>query len=117
MLLCISVGMMSVHIMHASNYIIVDIMIVSNANFYAVCAKSSSYLKVWQEGTDCLIAVLGLSFLSKHYGKKMHVRNEVLYELLQKNEYNDISESKYNNESEINVKILSCGEQSVSFDD
>jgi hypothetical protein len=92
-------------------------MIASNANFYVVLAKSSSYFKVWQEGTDCLIEGLGLSFLSKHYGKKMHVRNEVLYELLQKNEYNDVSESEYNSDSEINVKILSCVEQSVSSDD
>jgi hypothetical protein len=47
----------------------------------------------------------------------MHVRNDVLYELLQKNEYNDISESEYSSDSEINVKILSCGEQSVSSDE
>jgi hypothetical protein len=43
--------------------------------------------------------------------KKMHVRDGVFYELLQENEYSDISES------EINVKILSGGEQSVSSDE
>jgi hypothetical protein len=42
---------------------------------------------------------------------------EVLYELLEENEYSDISESKYSNDSEINVNILSCGERSVISDD
>jgi hypothetical protein len=47
--------------------------------------------------------------------KKMCVSDEkVLYEVLQKNEYSDISESEYSSDSKINVKILSCGEQSVS---
>jgi hypothetical protein len=36
--------------------------------------------------------------------------------LLQENEYNDISESEYSSDSEINVNILSGVEQSVSFD-
>jgi hypothetical protein len=53
--------------------------------------------------------------VSKHYGrprKKMHVSDEVvLYE------YSDISESKYSSESEINVKVSSCGEKSVSCDE
>jgi hypothetical protein len=49
--------------------------------------------------------------------KKMHVRDEVLYELLQGNDCSDISESKYSSDSEINVKISSCCEQSVSSDE
>jgi hypothetical protein len=36
---------------------------------------------------------------------------------LQEIEYSDISESMYSNDSEINVKILSRGEQSVSSDE
>jgi hypothetical protein len=32
-------------------------------------------------------------------------------------ECSDISESKYSSDSEINAKILSCGEQSVSSDE
>jgi hypothetical protein len=44
--------------------------------------------------------------------KKMHVSDEeVFYELLQENEYSEFSDS------EINVKISSGGEQSVSFDE
>jgi hypothetical protein len=39
--------------------------------------------------------------------KKMRVSDEVLYELLQENEYSDISESEYSSDSEINVKIWS----------
>jgi hypothetical protein len=39
------------------------------------------------------------------------------YELLQENECSDISESVYSSNSEINVKISSCGEKSVSFDE
>jgi hypothetical protein len=39
---------------------------------------------------------------------------EVFYELLQENEYSDVSESEYS--SEINVKI-SSGEQSVTSDE
>jgi hypothetical protein len=42
---------------------------------------------------------------------------EVFYELLQENDYSDISESVYSSDSGINVKILSCGEQSVSSDE
>jgi hypothetical protein len=37
--------------------------------------------------------------------------------LLQNNEYSDISESDYSSDSEINVKLLSCSEQSVSSDE
>jgi hypothetical protein len=49
--------------------------------------------------------------------KKMHVSDEeLLHELLHKNTYSDISESKYSSDSEINVKISSCGEQSLSSD-
>jgi hypothetical protein len=47
----------------------------------------------------------------------MHVSDEVSYELLQENEYRDISESEYSCDSEINVKILSCSEQSISSDE
>jgi hypothetical protein len=40
--------------------------------------------------------------------KEMSVSDEdVLYELLQENQYSDISESIYSSDSEINVKILS----------
>jgi hypothetical protein len=45
--------------------------------------------------------------------KKMRVSDEVFDELLQENEYNDISESEYSSDSEINVKISSYDEQSV----
>jgi hypothetical protein len=42
--------------------------------------------------------------------KKMRVSDEVvLHEML----HSDISEGVYSSESEINVKIYSCGEQSV----
>jgi hypothetical protein len=43
--------------------------------------------------------------------------DEVFYELLQENQYGDISESEYSSDSEIYVKILSGGEQSVSFNE
>jgi hypothetical protein len=43
--------------------------------------------------------------------KKMLVSDEeVLCELLQENECSHISESEYSSDSEINVKILLCGE-------
>jgi hypothetical protein len=48
---------------------------------------------------------------------KMHMNDEVLYKLLQENEYSNISESEYSSDSEINVKISSCGEHSVSSDE
>jgi hypothetical protein len=47
----------------------------------------------------------------------MRYSDEVLYELLQENEYSDTSESEYSSDSERNVKISSCGEQSVSSDE
>jgi hypothetical protein len=43
--------------------------------------------------------------------KKIRVSNEVFYELLQENEYGDISESGYSSDSETNMKILSGCEQ------
>jgi hypothetical protein len=49
--------------------------------------------------------------------KMIHMINEVLYVMLQENEYSDISGSKYSSDSEINVKILSCGGKSVSSDE
>jgi hypothetical protein len=50
--------------------------------------------------------------------KKMRVsENVLLHELLQKNNYSDISGSEYSSDSEINMAISSCGEQSVSSDD
>jgi hypothetical protein len=49
--------------------------------------------------------------------QKMHANDEVLYELLQENEYRDTSESRCSSDSEINVKISSCGEHSVSSDE
>jgi hypothetical protein len=50
--------------------------------------------------------------------KKMCVSvEEVFYELLRENEYTGISQSGYSNDSEINVKILFGGEQSVSSDE
>jgi hypothetical protein len=36
---------------------------------------------------------------------------------LQDNEYNDISQSEYSNDSDINVKISSCGEQSENSEE
>jgi hypothetical protein len=42
---------------------------------------------------------------------------QVFYELLQENEYSDISEGKYNSDSEINVKISLGGEQGGSSDE
>jgi hypothetical protein len=41
----------------------------------------------------------------------------LLCELLQENECSDISESICSNDSEVNVKISSCGEHSVSSDE
>jgi hypothetical protein len=42
----------------------------------------------------------------------MHVSDEkVLCKLLQENWYSDISESAYSSDSEVNVKLLSCGEE------
>jgi hypothetical protein len=50
--------------------------------------------------------------------KKMHVSDdEVLCELLKKNECSDISESECSSDSDMNVKISSCDEQSISCDD
>jgi hypothetical protein len=50
--------------------------------------------------------------------KKMCMSDEeVLHVLLQENEYSDISESEYDSDSEINVEISSCDEQSVSFEE
>jgi hypothetical protein len=50
--------------------------------------------------------------------KKMRVSDKVvLYEMLQQNEYSDISGSEYSSDSKKIVKILSCGEESVSSDD
>jgi hypothetical protein len=50
--------------------------------------------------------------------KKMGVSNEeVLYELLEENEYSGISASGYISDTEINVNILLGGEQSVSSDE
>jgi type IV secretory pathway VirB4 component len=48
---------------------------------------------------------------------KMCVSDKVFYERLQENEYSDISESEYSSDGEINVKILSGGEQTVSSDE
>jgi hypothetical protein len=48
------------------------------------------------------------------HGKEIYMSNKVRYELLQKNENTDISESKYSTDSERNVTILSYGEESVS---
>jgi hypothetical protein len=42
--------------------------------------------------------------------KKLHVG----YELLQHNEYSEVSESVYSSNSELNGKMSSCGEESVS---
>jgi hypothetical protein len=50
--------------------------------------------------------------------KKMHVSDEeVVYELLQENEYSGISKSEYSSDSELNMKILLGCEQSVSSDE
>jgi hypothetical protein len=40
MLLCIVVGMTTLHVMHISNYTAADVMTVSNRNLYVVLAKS-----------------------------------------------------------------------------
>jgi hypothetical protein len=42
----------------------------------------------------------------KSPSKKMRVIDEMLYELLQKNECSDISELQYGSDSAVNVKIL-----------
>jgi hypothetical protein len=42
---------------------------------------------------------------------------QVLYEPLQENDHSYISETVYSSESEINMKISSWGEQSVSSDE
>jgi hypothetical protein len=52
-----------------------------------------------------------------HPSKKVSASGEVLYELLQENEYSDIFEIEYSSDSEINVKISSYGEHSVSSDE
>jgi hypothetical protein len=43
--------------------------------------------------------------------KEVHVSDEVLYELLQENEYSVISESKYTSDSKIDTNISSCDKQ------
>jgi hypothetical protein len=50
--------------------------------------------------------------------KKMCVSDEeVLYELLQENDYSNTSDSEYSSDSEISVQILLYGEKSVSSDE
>jgi hypothetical protein len=44
--LCIVVAMTSIDIVHISNYYIVDIMPVGNANLYIMLARFSSYFRV-----------------------------------------------------------------------
>jgi hypothetical protein len=39
-------GMTSLHVMLVSNYTVVDIMTVGNANLYVVLARCSSYFRV-----------------------------------------------------------------------
>jgi hypothetical protein len=41
---------MSIHVTHVSNYTVIDIMTVSNADLYIMLARSSSYFRVLQEG-------------------------------------------------------------------
>jgi hypothetical protein len=49
---------------------------------------------------------------------KMHVNDaEVLYELLQEDEYTDISNSEYSSDRKINMKTSSYVEQSVCADE
>jgi hypothetical protein len=52
--LCIIVAMMSIDVMHVSNYSDVDIMPISNGNLYVVLARCSSYFTMRQEVADCL---------------------------------------------------------------
>jgi hypothetical protein len=66
--LSIIVDMTSLHIIHVSNYTIVDTMTLSNANLYVVLARSSSYFRVWQDGADFLLSWVRI-FVSKHYGR------------------------------------------------
>lgn len=40
-----------------------------------------------------------------------------VYELLQESSYSDITERLYNSDSEINVKIVSCADHSVSYNE
>jgi hypothetical protein len=47
----------------------------------------------------------------------MRVSDEEVFQLLQENEYTAISVSEYSSDSELNVKIWSGGEQSVSSDE
>jgi hypothetical protein len=42
----IVVAVMSLHVMHVSNYTVVDIMTVGNENLYVVHAGCSSYFRV-----------------------------------------------------------------------
>jgi hypothetical protein len=49
--------------------------------------------------------------------KKMRVSDEVFYELLREIEYRDISESEQSSDNEINVNILSCGDEEESVSD
>lgn len=52
-------------------------------------------------GFDCF----QVNIVAAH-SNKIHVSDEMLYELLQENEYSDILESEYSSDSKINVKFI-----------
>jgi hypothetical protein len=54
---------------------------------------------------------------SKYYGTLLKRWTDEVYELLQESSYSDISERLYNSDSEINVKILPCGDQGVRYNE
>jgi hypothetical protein len=88
--------------MHVSNYAVLDIMTVSKQ--------------------ICMLCLLDLRVLRVNImacpSKRMLVSDEeVLDELWQENECSHFSKSEYSSDSEINVIILSCGEQSVCADE
>jgi hypothetical protein len=119
-LLCIVVDMTSLLAMQVSYYTAVD-MAVCNANLYRAPVRSSSYIRMWQEVADWLIAAFVWICESKHYGKS---QQEDACEWwwgvstwTVEWEYCDSFKSICSNHSEINLKIWSCGEQSASSDE
>jgi hypothetical protein len=111
--LCIVVGMASLYIMHVSNYSVghnESVMQIRTSCLLDLLVTSECDRKML---IDWLIDICrGFELLRVNFmvgpSKKMGVSDEVLYELLQENEYSYISESEFSSDSKINVKMLSC---------
>jgi hypothetical protein len=88
--LCIIVGTTSLHVMRISNYVVIAVMPVGNADLYIVLARCSTYFRVTGR-CQLLGRCPGLKFLRVNImagpSKKMRVSDEeVLHEhLLQGN--------------------------------